>query len=67
VAPFLLTRWLYSYPQENNPAQTLGRVSFTPDKLKTINSELYSNTYIRVGGGILNLPCRTGVGQRTKF
>jgi hypothetical protein len=38
-----------------------------PAKLKTMNTELQSNTDRRGGGGILNLPQRTGMGQGAEF
>jgi hypothetical protein len=56
-------------PWENNTAQPMGRLNepSSPAKLKIINTELYSNTAIRGGGGMLNPPQRMGMGQGAKL
>jgi hypothetical protein len=55
-------------PQENNPMQPLSELTLpSPAKLKAINSELYCNTDIRSGAGMLNQPWRMAEGQRAKL
>jgi hypothetical protein len=60
-----MKRWASCIPThslEHNWAQPLGRLNPSPyptTKLKTINSELLSNTDSECGGGMLNLPQRT--------